>query len=834
MARRAKKGGSLGGGGNVQPPADTAVYRHKGEKRKNNPPAKIAAEGSVPPVPKAVYYYSPHLPPVLRFDPSGKADQLPELVAKAGRQPLTPEEQRMLAEALRMHEPWLEWATKREQHERGKLEVDPVALHIHERVSAEAIVRAAMREDVQRDLFADPQQSYQQAVQFYRHDVEWANRLILGDSLQVMSSLARREGLAGKVQMIYMDPPYGIKFASNFQPEVGKRDVKDKETDLTREAEMVRAYRDTWSLGTHSYLAYLRERVIAAHQLLCESGSIFVQISDQNIHRVRALLDEVFGVENFVSQIAFKKTGGMAEQLIDNVADYLLWYAKCRGNVKFRRLFDAKVLDEGVGERYSRVELATGEVRPITAHELDTLQLEPGARAFLGGPMTSQTPSVSTTFEFDFEDKRMRVTRGGWKTNAIGMQRLANAGRLLSTRDFVNYRMYIDDFPAVGIGSLWFDTMGTAEQNKMYIVQTTTKVVQRCVLMTTDPGDLLLDPTCGSGTTAYVAEQWGRRWVTVDTSRVALAIARQRLVTARFDHYKTKGSGNGSWEDPGTGFLYKKVTHVTLKSITQNANLDPIFAKHQPLLASALTGCTKALKQVHADTRRRLAEKLVTKERAEGKRAVTDADRRRWELPEDGFEHWTVPFDTDPDWPKALQETVTLYRRAWRAKMDEVNAGIAANADQEELVDQPEVVKGVVRVSGPFTVEGVRPEELSMGEEGLFDGTPNEFEASARFAEPSAPYRREPRNQTAYLSRMVQLLRQDGVTFIGNKQKRFARLEPLFESGHGSEIDAEGAGRATSRPGRRRSPSASGRSTVRSPPIRRRSSSGRPSATTSS
>jgi len=292
MATRKKKGDS-GGEGRSAPVAD---YRHSEATRKNNPPAKIAAEGHVPLLPKAEYSYSPRLAPVLRFDPTGSADELPELLAEATRRPLNEAEAWALAEALRKHEPWLEWAGKQEAK---SFLVDPVALHIHERVSAQAILKVAAREDVNRSLFADPEQEYNEAVQFYRHDVDWSNRLILGDSLQVMSSLARREDLAGKVQMIYIDPPYGIRFASNFQPEIGKRDVKDKEADLTREPEMVKAYRDTWRLGVHSYLSYLRDRLVVAKDLLTDTGSIFVQISDENVHRVRCLLDEVFGPDNF-------------------------------------------------------------------------------------------------------------------------------------------------------------------------------------------------------------------------------------------------------------------------------------------------------------------------------------------------------------------------------------------------------------------------------------------------------------------------------------------------------------------------------------------------------
>ncbi|MBV8709349.1 MAG: site-specific DNA-methyltransferase, partial [Acidobacteriaceae bacterium] len=294
MAKKKTAGAALA-------PTETVTdYRHPQAKRKNNPPAKMAAEGVVPILPKTEYAYSPRRAPELRFDGSGESDALPELLAKAQREPLTVSEARILAEALRVHEPWLEWAGKREAK---SFAVDPVALHIHERVSAQAILRAARRQDVERSLFADPEQDYHEAVQFYRHEVGWANRLILGDSLQVMSSLAQREDLAGKVQMIYIDPPYGIKFASNFQPEVGKRDVKDKDSDLTREPEMVKAYRDTWRLGVHSYLAYLRDRLIVARELLTDTGSIFVQIGDENVHRVRLLLDEVYGCDNFVAEI---------------------------------------------------------------------------------------------------------------------------------------------------------------------------------------------------------------------------------------------------------------------------------------------------------------------------------------------------------------------------------------------------------------------------------------------------------------------------------------------------------------------------------------------------
>ena len=752
-------------------------YRYA-NKRKNLPPAGIAAQGKVKEAAKVKFAYDPHLPPALRFDPTGEADKLPELLQTARKRALTAEESQQLADALRNREPWLEWAGKREKKE---FEVDPVALHIHERISAQAILKVAAREDVQRELFADPQLDYRKAVQFYQHDVDWSNRMILGDSLQVMASLARRENLAGQVQMIYMDPPYGIKFASNFQAEIGKREVKDKESDLTREPETVKAYRDTWTLGVHSYLSYLRDRLYLCKELLSDSGSIFVQISDENIHRVRLLLDEVFGRANFVSLITVKKTGGMGEQLLDNISDYLLWYAKDATQIYCKALYSDKILGEGSGERYARVVLPDGSIRPLSDEEVEESSRMPfGAKPFLGSPLVSQTPSESTTFEFELEGKKIKPAKGGWKTNFQGMQRLIKAERLLSTREFANYRMFLSDFPAVIIGNLWADTMGTAEQNKVYVVQTTTKVIQRCLLMTTKPGDLVFDPTCGSGTTGFVAEQWGRRWVTVDTSRVALALARQRILTSSYPFYKVKnGSGIADagveFAAPSKGFVYKAVPHITLKSIAQNVAIDTIFKKHQSILDERLTELNRSLKTVKPELRQRFKSKLFEKEKRDGKKSVTDADRRRWLLPEKEWREWEVPFDTDDDWPGELKSTLEAYRNAWRTKMDEVNACIEANAEQEELVDKPEVVKGIVRVAGPFTMEAVMPAEESLDAGSPIGGQPDELET---FGE-HIPAANEPANAEAYLDKMLRLIRTDGVRFPNNKVLKFSRLEPV-------------------------------------------------------
>src|ERR1022692_4226573 len=422
-------------------PADDGLknvsdYRFPEATRKNNPPAKIAAEGYVPLVPKAEYLYSPRRPPELRFDPTGRADELPELLAKATKQKLTEAEAWALAEALRVHEPWLEWAGKRETR---SFLVDPVALHIHERVSTQAILRVAAREDVNRSLFADPEQEYNEAVQFYKHDVDWSNRLILGDSLQVMSSLARREDLAGKVQMIYMDPPYGIKFASNFQPEIGQREVKDKESDLTREPEMVKAYRDTWTLGVHSYLSYLRDRLITARDLLADAGSIFVQMGDENVHRVRCMMDEVFGPENLVAQITFKKTGGQRSNLLAGTTDTLLWYARHIDNLKYRRLHTSKLDVDGGAEGYSSFMLHSGEVtssiEPLPAEEREK------SRPFQGTSLTSQNPGS----KYDVSIRGRSIypkSAQWWKTDQPGMTRLLQAERLTLSGGTIRYIRY--------------------------------------------------------------------------------------------------------------------------------------------------------------------------------------------------------------------------------------------------------------------------------------------------------------------------------------------------------------------------------------------------------
>lgn len=391
-------------------------------------------------------------------------------------------------------------------------------------------------------------------VDFYRHEANWSNRMILGDSLNVMASLAQRESLRGKVQMIYIDPPYGIKFGSNWQSSARKRDVKDgKLADATREVEQIKAFRDTWELGIHSYLTYLRDRLLAARELLTESGSVFVQIGDENVHLVRSLMDEVFGSENFVSSVVLQTTTGAGSQsggtlTLAGVHDYVVWYARDRERVKYRQLYGAKGPTQGGGGLYRRVREADGRERPAKPDEIkDPTLLPDGARLFRPDNLTSQSSPESARFEVEIDGHLIGPGKGRWKTNRTGMDRLKHARRLFVTRNLtLQYVRFLDDFSAYPLNNVWTDvSTGSFTDDKVYVVQTNTKIVQRCLLMTTDPGDLVIDPTCGSGTTAHVAEQWGRRWITIDTSRVALALARQRIMAARHPYYLLADSEAG-------------------------------------------------------------------------------------------------------------------------------------------------------------------------------------------------------------------------------------------------------------------------------------------------
>jgi len=514
-------------------------------------------------------------------------------------EPKTAQYDQFRHEFTRGRDPELYWLNKYqnddEDTQRADLHVDIRSLYVHEDVQPEMLINRLYQLREQKsaklqgmsDLFEAEdmrtvvEDELERVAEYYRHDMNWKNRLIQGDSLLVMNSLLKREGMAGKVQCIYMDPPYGIKYGSNWQMKLNSRDVKDNDENISGEPEMIKAFRDTWELGIHSYLSYLRDRLILARELLTQSGSVFVQISDENVHIVRSVLDEVFGSENFISLITTKKSGGLSSDTISNIADYIIWYAKDKEVVKVRHLFVSKKLTEGVGLRYNRVELNDGTIRPIKIEEqLNPSLLPQGAKIFLGGPITSQdSASAEQPFEYNGKVYYPPKNRHWSATYPQGMNRLASLNRIIETKEFLNFKIYFDDFPVVNLTNLWDDTMGTAEQDKQYVVQTSTKPIQRCILMTTDPGDLVLDPTCGSGTTAYVAEQWGRRWITMDTSRIALNIAKKRLAMAVYPYYELFDKEH---KDIRQGFVYKQVPHITLKSLANNEPAETEILYDQP------------------------------------------------------------------------------------------------------------------------------------------------------------------------------------------------------------------------------------------------------------
>ncbi len=578
------------------------------------------------------------------------------------------------------------------------------------------------------DLFADFNGLPEGAdrTEFYQHDANWSNRMVLGDSLQVMASLSEREGLQGKVQCIYIDPPYGIKFNSNFQWSTTSRDVRDGNREhITREPEQVKAFRDTWRDGIHSYLTYLRDRLTVARDLLADSGSIFVQISDENLHRVRALMDEVFGEENFIVTIKFAKTAGLGGRYLDETFDYLLWYARKRQLAKFRRPYFMRVVGEAGARQYRFLMDDAGSYREADPGSM----ADENQRLFSHDNFTSQTASTTTVFEFSLNGVPIAAPRkGGWKSNLAGVERLKKAGRVIRIGATPRYVRYFDDAPYYPVGSAWLDTAisGFAE-DKVFVVQTLSKVIERCILMTTDPGDLVLDPTCGSGTTAYVAEHWGRRWITVDTSRVALALARARIMGARYPYYLLADSRDGQLKEAELsrrapsetptygnlrqGFVYERVPHITLRAIANNAEIDVIWEKYEEKLAPLRYELSVASGQWPVAS----GEGTVNSEGPGNSSLATSHSP---------LQEWEIPRERPDNWPPDTDHWLTEYWNRRIARQKEIDASIASHADYEYLYDKPYEDRSKVRVAGPFTVESITPHRvLGVDENGdIIDG----------------------------------------------------------------------------------------------------------------
>ncbi len=615
-------------------------------------------------------------------------------------------------------DPQLVWRGKDEQ-DAAPLAVPTVPIYIQEKVLPEALIRDLQRQsrqsaEPQADLFggfdriADPEAK----LEFYAHAENWSNRMILGDSLLVMNSLAEKEGLRGQVQTIYLDPPFGIRFASNWQPSTRNRVVGETARDLSGEPEQIKAFRDTWKDGIHSYLSYLRDRLVIARELLTESGSIFVQIGDENVHRVRALLDEVFGPDNGVVTIVLKKKGAQRSTLIDPVNDYILWYSRNprgTGLVKFRSLFEKRELDADTLDEFTLIELPDGsesrlaDLRAPNGEAIDyrlrpqqILRDYPGGRLFRSWPITNGGERANQMDPVTFQGTRVPPPQGRCWSHVskaepgriTAMQRVVTAERLIGSTNAPGFKRYLNDFPYKLISN-WWDGLG-GPPRPIYVVQTNEEVVRRCILMTTDPGDLVLDPTCGSGTTAFVAEQWGRRWITIDTSRVALALARTRLTSARHDAFLLRDSEEGARKeaeitgrpaeegafenDIRQGLVLERASRITSSVIANNAEIDVIHEKWQPALDAARAALNAALGAAH--------------------------------------EEWQVPRTLPESAPETALVAHAAFWRARRERQAEMDASIARNADTEYLHDRPYQKKNTVRVTGPFTVESLSPHRV--------------------------------------------------------------------------------------------------------------------------
>lgn len=692
-------------------PKQVTTLNHERDARRNIPTAEMAdlaaMQEELDPLAPAAY---PRSRPLAEGAVRERdADLDPQIVWNGARIRLTRDQVGQLIETgeIEIGDAQLVWRGK-DRQDWSDLIVTAPPLYIQEKVHPKAIIddlvrqTKAAKEDASEapDLFADFNglTDPMARTEFYQHDQHWSNRMILGDSLQVMASLAEREALKGKVQAIYFDPPYGIKFNSNWQVSTQSRDVRDgKQTDISREPEQVKAFRDTWKDGIHSYLTYLRDRLTVMRELLTESGSIFVQIGDENVHRVRAVLDEVFGEDNFVALISIEKTSSQTQDYLAPVTDYILWVAKRKEALKYR---PAMVSKEGLGggfSEYSRIELADTQRRPMSSDEKEGAPPS-GARIYRQDNLTSQSmgrakgEGAASWFPVSVQGREFRPSmQNRWKTSEDGMSRLVAARRVEPRGTSLAYVRFLDDFPVAPINNIWRDVkFSSRSEDKTYVVQTSAATVQRCLLMATDPGDLVLDPTCGSGTTAYVAEQWGRRWITIDTSRVALALARTRIMASRFPWYLLADSAEGrrreaeitgkppsdapTYGDVRQGFVYERVPHVTLKSIANNAEIDVISEKWQG-----------RLEQLRGE--------------------LNQATGNKWQ-------EWEIPREGNPSWSSHIGDIHQSWWEARIAYQQEIDASIARAAEVEYLYDRPHPDSNRVRVAGPFTVESLSPHRI--------------------------------------------------------------------------------------------------------------------------
>ncbi len=620
-------------------------------------------------------------------------------------------------------DPQLVWRGK-DELDWSDLVVHAPPLYIQEKVHPKVLIDDLRRQTEQAEAGAQKQQegfmgdlfgdfnglpSEDAKTEFYQHDAHWSNRMILGDSLQVMASLAEREGLRGKVQCIYFDPPYGIKFNSNFQWSTTSRDVKDGNArHITREPEQVKAFRDTWRDGIHSYLTYLRDRLTVARDLLTDSGSIFVQIGDENVHRVRALMDEVFGEQNHVCLIAAQKTSAQTTSLLTSVTDYIVWFAKNKSATKYKQLLQEKEL--GSDPDYRVIMFPNGEAKSFQIEKAVGIHKSKKGKLFRYDQITSQTGSENSRFEFEYQGKKFKPAGSrGWSTSHDGLIRLAKTDRLKGRTTSLAIMRFYEDYPVTPLKNIWQDVaLSSRSETKYYVVQTSSKLVQKCILMASDPGDLVLDPTCGSGTTAYVAEQWGRRWITIDTSRVSLALARARIMGARYPYYLLSDSKDGVRKEAEItrtaasiketygkirhGFVYERVPHITLKAIANNAEIDVIWERSQQEL--------EPLRKV-----------------------LNDELKKEWQ-------EWDIPREAGEGWPDKAKTAHIAWWETRIARQNEIDASIAAKADFEYLYDKPYEDKKKVRVAGPFTVESLSPHRaLTVGaDDELIDPTKQKAE----------------------------------------------------------------------------------------------------------